>query len=128
MHMGRRVVILAALFGMIGVGMGAFGAHALNGILTANGRRSTYETAVQYQLIHTLAMLFISSAIRRWPGGLTKAAAVFFTLGIVLFSGSLYILSIFDVSFMGAVAPIGGGALIFGWLCLGLTAWQNNIA
>ena len=128
MHMGRRVVILGAIFGMLGVGMGAFGAHALNGILTANGRRSTYETAVQYQLIHTLALLFVSSAIRRWPGGITKAAGVFFTFGIVLFSGSLYILAIFDIPIMGAVAPIGGIALILGWLCLGLTAWQNNIA
>ena len=128
MHMGRRVVILGAIFGMLGVGMGAFGAHALNGILTANGRRSTYETAVQYQLIHTLALLFVSSAIRRWPGGITKAAGVFFTIGIVLFSGSLYILAIFDIPIMGVVAPIGGIALILGWLCLGLTAWQNNIA
>lgn len=126
--MGRRLVILAAFFGMIGVGMGAFGAHALGAVLTANGRESTYQTAVQYHLIHTLAILFVSSAIRRWPGRLARVSGVFFALGIIIFSGSLYILSIFNLPIMGAVAPIGGVAFIIGWLLLGLTAWQNNVA
>ena len=128
MHMGRRLVILGAFFGMVGVGMGAFGTHALAGILTTNGRQSVYDTAVQYQFIHTLALLFVSSAIRRWPSGLTQVAGILFVIGIVFFSGSLYVLAIFNLSIMGAVAPIGGIALILGWLCLGLTAWQNNIA
>ncbi len=128
MHMGRRLVIIGAFLGMLGVGMGAFGAHALEGLLTANGRQSTYETAVQYQFIHALAILFVSSAIRRWPGSLTRAAGGLFVIGTVLFSGSLYILAIFNITIMGAVAPIGGIALILGWLCLILMAWQNNIA
>lgn len=126
--MGRRFVILAALLGMVGVGMGAFGAHALGDILEANGRGATYDTAVQYHLLHALAILFVSSAVRRWPGSLTRAAGVFFGLGIVLFSGSLYILAIFNLTAMGAVAPLGGIALMIGWLCLGLTAWQNHVA
>lgn len=126
--MGRKFVILAAFFGMIGVGMGAFGAHALGAVLKANGRGATYETAVQYHLLHTLALLFVSSAIRRWPSNLARASGVFFALGIIIFSGSLYILSIFDLPIMGAVAPIGGVAFIIGWLLLGLTAWQNNVA
>ena len=128
MHMGRRLVILGALLGMLGVGMGAFGAHALEGVLKANGRQSIYDTAVQYQFIHTLAILFVSSAIRRWPGCLTRAAGILFVIGIVFFSGSLYVLAIFNIPLMGAVALIGGIALILGWLCLGLMAWQNNIA
>jgi uncharacterized membrane protein YgdD (TMEM256/DUF423 family) len=128
MHMGRRLVILGGLFGLLGVGMGAFGAHALEGTLKANGRQSVYDTAVQYQFIHALAILFVSSAIRRWPGGLTRAAGILFIIGTVFFSGSLYILAIFDVPIMGAVAPIGGIALILGWLCLILMAWQDNIA
>jgi len=128
MHMGRRFVILGALFGMVGVGMGAFGAHALDGVLKANGRQSVYETAVQYQFIHALAILFTSSAIRRWPGNLTRAAGILFTIGTVFFSGSLYVLAIFNISWMGAIAPIGGVALILGWLCLILMAWQDNIA
>ncbi len=126
--MSRRLVILAAFFGMIGVGMGAFGAHALGAILTANGREATYQTAVQYHLIHTLALLFVASAIRRWPGNLARASGIFFAIGITIFSGSLYILAIFNLPIMGAVAPIGGVAFILGWLLLGLTAWQNHIA
>src|SRR3978361_1591123 len=118
MHEGRRLVILGALFGMVGVLMGAFGAHALEELLKANGRQSVYDTAVQYQFIHALAILFVSSAIRRWPGGLTRASGILFVVGTVFFSGSLYILAIFNVPFMGAIAPIGGVALVLGWLCL----------
>lgn len=128
MHMGRRLVILGGLFGLLGVVMGAFGAHALEDVLKANGRQSVYDTAVQYQFIHALAILFVSSAIRRWPGNLTRAAGILFIIGTVFFSGSLYILAIFDVPILGAVAPIGGIALILGWLCLILMAWQDNIA
>ena len=128
MHMGRRLTIIGALFGMIGVAMGAFGAHALEATLKANGRQSVFETAVQYQFIHALAILFVSSAIRRWPGFLTRAAGVLFIIGTIIFSGSLYILAILNVPIMGAIAPIGGVALTLGWLCLILMAWQNNIA
>ena len=128
MHMGRRLVILGAVLGLLGVVMGAFGAHALEDLLKANGRQSTYDTAVQYQFIHALAILFVSSALRRWPVGLAKAAGIFFLIGTILFSGSLYILAIFNLPIMGAVAPIGGVALILGWLCLGLVAWQNNVS
>ncbi len=128
MNMGRRFVIIGAFLGMVGVGMGAFGAHALDGVLKANGRQSTYETAVQYQFIHALAILFVSSALRRWPARLAKASGILFLIGTLLFSGSLYILAIFNVPIMGAVAPIGGVALILGWLCLGIVAWQNNVS
>ena len=128
MYLGRRLVMLGAFFGMVGVLMGAFGAHALEATLKANGRQSVYDTAVQYQFIHALGLLCISSAIRRWPGFLTRAAGVLFVIGIVFFSGSLYILAIFNLPIMGAIAPIGGVALTLGWLCLILMAWQNNIA
>lgn len=128
MHMGRRLVILGAFLGLLGVGMGAFGAHAFGDLLKANGRQSTFDTAVQYQFIHALAILFVSSAIRRWPGSLTRAAGVLFVIGTVLFSGSLYILALLNLTLMGAIAPIGGIFLILGWLCLILMAWQNNIA
>src|SRR6185369_1536196 len=117
MHMGRRLTIIGALFGMIGVLMGAFGAHALEATLKATGHQAVFDTAVQYQFIHALAILFVSSAIRRWPGFLTRAAGVLFILGTVFFSGSLYILAIFNQPIMGAIAPIGGVALVLGWLC-----------
>ncbi len=127
MHMGRRLVIIGAFFGLLGVAIGAFGAHGLEATLKANGRQSAFDTAVQYQFIHALALLFVSSAIRRWPGDLTRAAGILFVIGTVFFSGSLYILAIFNIPLMGAVAPIGGIVLILGWLCLILMAWQNNI-
>ena len=108
--------------------MGAFGAHALESLLKANGRQATYETAVQYQFIHALAILFVSSVLSRWPVRLAKASGVLFFVGTVLFSGSLYILAIFNLPIMGAVAPLGGVCLILGWLCLILVAWQNKVS
>src|SRR3982750_4375919 len=106
MQTGRMWVIVGAIFGLVGVGMGAFGAHVLTKVFEANGRQSVYETAVQYQFIHALALLFLSSVCNRWPGRLTRAAGILFTVGIIFFSGSLYLLAILNLPIMGAVAPI----------------------
>ncbi len=122
----RTFILLAAIFGFLGVALGAFGVHALRPTLEASGRVDTYETAVQYQLYHALALLGAAWAAERWPGRLTRAAGWLFVLGIVLFSGSLYILAIGTVRFMGAVAPLGGAAFLAGWACLGLAAWRGK--
>lgn len=120
--MTRIFGMLGALAGFLGVALGAFGVHALRASLEASGRLGTYETAVQYQLIHALALLAAAWAAERWPGRLTRAAGALFAAGIVLFSGSLYLLAIFELRFMGAVAPLGGAAFLAGWACLGLAA------
>lgn len=119
------LLLLAAFFGATGVGIGAFGAHGLADILAAHGRSATFSTGVLYHLIHTLAILGVAILGRTLDHGWLPYAAYAFAIGIVLFSGSLYILSIFDIRVMGAVAPLGGTAFIVGWLLLGIVAWQS---
>lgn len=124
--MGRRLVLLGSLFAFLGVAMGAFGTHILADRLQANARQSTYDTAVQYHLIHALAILLLSSARLRWRVRLTAISGLLFIFGILLFSGSLYILAIFDIPQLGAVAPVGGAAFLLGWLSLFLAAWRDD--
>ncbi|MBZ0278802.1 MAG: DUF423 domain-containing protein [Anaerolineae bacterium] len=123
--MNRNFVVIAAVLGAVGVVLGAFGAHGLSAILTVNGHTDTFHTATQYQMIHALALLGVAVAAQQWPGKLMQWAGYLFLAGVVLFSGSLYLLAIFDLSWLGAVAPLGGVALIGGWVCLGWAAWRN---
>jgi len=122
----RTFILLAAVFAFLGVALGAFGAHALNATLTANGRESTFDTAVHYQLVHAVALLAAAWVAEKIPGRLTRAAGYLFAAGTILFSGSLYILAIFNLGFMGAVAPLGGALFLAGWFCLGLSVWRDN--
>ncbi len=125
--MQRTFLLTAALCGALGVGLGAFGAHGLAGTLAANGREATFDTAVLYHLIHTLALLG-AAWVSTLPGAqprYVRLAGWLFTAGIVLFSGSLYVLAVFNLGFMGAVAPFGGAALIGGWLLLGAAVWRG---
>ncbi len=122
----RTFILLAVIFAFFGVALGAFGAHALNTTLTAKGRESTFDTAVQYQLVHAVALLAAAWVAEKSPGRLSRTAGYLLAAGIILFSGSLYILAIFNLGFMGAVAPLGGAALLGGWLCLGLSVWRDN--
>lgn len=124
--MSGRFLIFAAFLGALGVGLGAFGSHGLRMILEANGRESTFDTAVQFHLIHAVALLGAAWAATQYPGKWTTWAGYLFVAGIVLFSGSLYLLAVFNVGFMGAIAPFGGASLIGGWLCLGISAWQSR--
>lgn len=124
--MQRQFIILAAIFGGLGVGLGAFGAHGLADVLAATGRAATFETASRYHMYHALALLGVA-----WLGTQVTSRAVAwagyaFVAGIVFFSGSLYVLAIFDVGIMGAVAPIGGTAFVLGWVCIGVAAWQSK--
>jgi uncharacterized membrane protein YgdD (TMEM256/DUF423 family) len=123
--MERVFFILGSLFGGLGVALGAFGAHGLEERLTSDAL-STYETAARYQMYHALALLAVAYAVSHWPdSNLPTAAGWLFIAGIVLFSGSLYLLSITDIKWLGAIAPLGGAAFIAGWLCLALTAWKG---
>jgi len=124
--MQRQYIIVAALLGFLGVGLGAFGAHGLASILQANGREATFETATHYHLIHALALLVVALLSERYPERWLRWAGVAFIIGVVLFSGSLYVLAIFNLGFMGAIAPLGGVAMLVGWSCLGVAAWQRE--
>ena len=124
----RTLVLIAAVLGFTGVALGAFGAHGLESTLEANDRTGTYQTASEYHVYHALALLGVAwltdrtgtgSAGRRWAA----RAGMALTAGVVIFSGSLYVLAIADLGFMGAVAPIGGALLLAGWAALGYAAW-----
>ncbi len=123
----RNFVLLASLFGFLGVAFGAFGAHGLTAYFTAHpDLEDTFHTATQYQMYHTLALLGAAWLVERYPGKWARWAGYLFAAGIVLFSGSLYVLSLTDLRIMGAVAPLGGLAFLGGWLCLGLAAWRGS--
>ncbi|MDX1387998.1 MAG: DUF423 domain-containing protein [Acidobacteriota bacterium] len=110
-----------AVAAALGVALGAFGAHTLKSRIGAD-LLEVYETGVRYHLIHALALLAVAWAASRWPGALTNAAGWLFVAGIVLFSGSLYVLAVSGVRWLGAITPLGGVAFIAGWICLAIAA------
>lgn len=116
-------LLIAALSGLVAVALGAFGAHGLKGFL-APYLMDVYQTGVQYQFYHTLALLLVAVlALHNSIRALTVAGWCF-TLGIVLFSGSLYLLALSGTHWLGAVTPIGGLAFLVGWAALAYAAIQ----
>jgi uncharacterized membrane protein YgdD (TMEM256/DUF423 family) len=110
---------LAAIFGFLGIALGAFGAHSLERYFEQNpGREGTFKTGVQYHQIHALALLGVAWASGRWSSSLIPAAGYLFVLGILLFSGSLYLLSVTNRRWLGTITPLGGLAFLAGWGCL----------
>jgi len=122
--MDRTFFIMGALLAALGVAAGAFGAHALRARL-APEMLTVFETGVRYHLIHALALLSAAWATTRWPGHATNAAGWLFLAGILLFSGSLYILSLSGIRALGAITPFGGVAFIAGWLALAWAVWRG---
>lgn len=123
----RSFLMLAAFFGFTGVALGAFAAHGLKGRLTAE-YLAIFQTGVLYQLVHALALLGVALLATQVPGRLVTWAGVSFAIGILLFSGSLYALSLTDISKLGIITPFGGLAFLFGWSILGLAAWRLGSA
>lgn len=107
---------LAAIFGFLGVALGAFGAHGLHDLLVKNGREANWETAVLYHLVHAAVLVAISLGEK-----VPRAAWWLFASGIVVFSGTLYVLAITNMKWLGAITPLGGLALLGGWLALGFS-------
>lgn len=121
--MARLFILLAALFGLAGVALGAFAAHGLRRVLDA-AHLEVFQTAVHYQQWHALALLGAGLMALHRPGRLLGAAGGLFVVGILLFSGSLYLLTLTSVGRLGLVTPLGGLCFMAGWLCLGLAAWR----
>ena len=101
---------LAAILGFTGVALGAFGAHGLKDVLAANGTAAVWQTAVLYQLVHAVAML--------WAADRKPSIARLWAAGIVFFSGSLYLLALTNIKWLGAITPIGGVLFLIGWALL----------
>ncbi len=114
----KQVLISAGIMGILSVGIGAFGAHGLETTLTNNGKLDTFETAVKYQFYHTLALLLLGVLMLNYDQRYFGYAAIAFIGGIIVFSGSLYTLSLTNISVLGAITPIGGLGFILGWLYL----------
>ena len=112
--------LASALVGGLAVAAGAFGAHGLRGRLDPSAL-ATFETAVRYQLVHALAAAFAADRAGRQGGVMAARAAALYLAGTVLFSGSLYVLALGGPHLAGAVTPLGGLALMAGWLLLALS-------
>ncbi|SDT59719.1 DUF423 domain-containing protein [Pseudomonas sp. R4-83] len=119
----RGFLMLAAFFGFTGVALGAFAAHGLKNRLTPE-YLTIFHTGVTYQLVHTLALFGVALLATQIPGRLITWAGVSFAVGILLFSGSLYLLTLTGISKLGIITPFGGLAFLAGWVCLGLAAWR----
>jgi uncharacterized membrane protein YgdD (TMEM256/DUF423 family) len=112
---------LGAVSALVSVAAGAFGAHALRARLTPE-YLVVFETAARYQMYHALGLFAVAWAVNRWPGPWAVSAGWLFVGGTILFSGSLYALALTGVRWLGAITPLGGVALIAGWICLALAA------
>ena len=119
--MDRIFFAIGCLSGFLGVGLGAFGAHALKTRLDTE-MLAVFEVGVRYQMYHALAILAVAAAMTRLDGPLIKSAGWLFSAGIVLFSGSLYLLALTGVTIIGVMTPIGGLAFLAGWA---LVAWST---
>ena len=117
--MDRTFAVTGALVALVGVALGAFGAHALASRLEPRDL-TIFETGVRYQMYHSFALLALAWAVTRWPGGALTLAGAAFVVGILIFSGSLYLLVLTDTRWLGAVTPVGGLALLVGWAAM---AW-----
>jgi len=121
--MNSRFVGIGAICAFLSVALGAFGAHLLKGRLAAD-MLANYQTGVQYQMMHSLGLIAIGLAAAYLPGSKHLARAGWSMLiGIVLFSGSLYILSLSGIKMLGAITPLGGIAFLFGWYSLAVAAF-----
>ena len=121
--MMRMLLLLAAMFGFTGVALGAFAAHGLKTQLSAD-YLAVFQTGVHYQMLHALALLALAALWERLAQRLLLAAGICFCVGILLFSGSLYALTLSGISALGMITPVGGLTFLAGWFCLGLAAWR----
>lgn len=123
--MSKIFIMLGAAFMMLGVGAGAFGAHGLSSYFERfPSLEATFETAVRYHVYHALGLFAAAWLADKYPVSLTTWGGYLLVAGIVIFSGSLYLLVFTRQSWLGAITPIGGVAFIAGWACLMLAAWR----
>lgn len=124
----QSTIIVGAFIGAIAVMLGAFGAHGLKPMLLESGRWDTFNLAVEYQFYHTFALLATGIISLRFKSRKFSYAAICFIVGVILFSGSLYLLSILNNPMLGTVTPFGGVGFILGWLFLAIGMLQNKKA
>ena len=121
-------MLAGSLLMLVAVGAGAFGAHALSSYFERYPNyEGIYDTAVRYHMFHALALFVVAFAMTRYDApGLLAAAGWLFIGGLLLFSGSLYLMVATRISWLGAITPLGGVAFIAGWASLFLAAWRSG--
>ena len=123
--MARLFLLLAAFAGFTSVALGAFAAHGLRQQLSPE-YLAVFQTGVQYQQLHTLALLAVALLLQRQANRLLTLSGAFFVAGMLLFSGSLYALTLTGIGKLGIITPFGGVAFMLGWLLLGVAAWRQR--
>ena len=123
MNTARLFLLLGALMGFLSVAFGAFGAHVLRDQLSPH-MFEVFNKAVHYQSLHALALLFSGLLMSLSPSRSLRWAGICFLLGILLFSGSLYTLSLSGIRSLGAITPFGGLSFLAGWLLLAIGGWK----
>ena len=122
-NMARLFLLCSAIGGFLAVALGAFGAHGLRSILSEQAL-ATWQTAVQYQMFHSLALLAVSIFYQSHPSKALKLSGLAFILGGLLFSGSLYALALGVAHGVGIITPFGGVSFLVGWIGLFIAAWR----
>ena len=123
----RHFIALGAINGFLAVAFGAFAAHGLKNLLSA-GLLEVFQTGVEYQAVHGLALLVVGLLGRDGHSRALELSGWAFATGILVFSGSLYLLALTDARWLGAVTPIGGTAFLLGWGALAWHAMRNRRA
>jgi uncharacterized membrane protein YgdD (TMEM256/DUF423 family) len=121
--MDRIFFIIGAMSALLGVAAGSLGAHGLKSRLSAE-MLSVFETGARYQMYHAFALIATAWAQARWASAPVTASGWFFVVGTIFFSGSLYLLSVTGMKWLGAITPLGGVAFLFGWGCLAWGVWR----
>ena len=121
-HIWTRI---SALYGFLGVSAGAFGAHALKNRLSED-LLAIFETGSRYCLVHAIVLFAISVSLQKQPNHWLSRGALCFSVGIFIFSGTLWLLALTDTRWLGAFTPLGGVGLIFGWICIFLSTTGTN--
>jgi len=120
----RGLLVAGATSAFVAVAAGAFGAHGLEGRLSPH-LLEVWHTGVRYQMMHALALVALAALAGRWPGAAWSPAGWLFVGGTVLFSGSLYLLALTGVRWLGAITPLGGVAFLAGWVVVAVTGWRT---
>jgi uncharacterized membrane protein YgdD (TMEM256/DUF423 family) len=130
--MHRYLLLACGVFGFVGVALGAFGAHGLKARLSALAdgpqRLAWWETATQYQLAHAVALGIVGALALQCPSRVWTWSGASFAAGIVLFSGSLYVMTLTNVRALGAITPVGGLGFLAGWTLFAFAAWSCKAA
>lgn len=122
--MTKTILTLASVLLALAVAIGAFGAHGLKSHISED-MMQTYKTGVEYHFYHALGLLLIGVLSVSVPSSLLNWSAILLIAGIILFSGSLYVLAITGIKWLGAITPLGGLSFIAGWILLMLAVWKN---